>query len=176
IDGRTGNLIAHEGNIVKSPDDSLLTINQVKPIYVVFSVPEQHLPAIRQRMRESALSVEASYVNMDASPPQGELNFIDNAVDTTTGTIQLKATFANTDNLLWPGQFVNTAMTLSEEAHSIVVPSQAVQPGQEGEIVYVVKPDQTVEVRKVESGIIEHGEMVMKSGIKAGETVVIDGH
>ena len=174
FDGRTGSLQFHEGNVVKAPDDTLLTINQIHPIYVVFAVPEQYLPEIKREMREKTLKVMATFQNMDA-PPQGELTFIDNAVDTTTGTIQLKATFPNEDNALWPGQFVQVALTLSELTNAIVVPSQAVQTGQDGDFIYVVKPDQTVEQRPVTIGITSQGGTVVQSGLKAGETVVTDG-
>jgi multidrug efflux system membrane fusion protein len=116
----------------------------------------------------------ATFQNMDA-PPQGELTFIDNAVDTTTGTIQLKATFSNEDNTLWPGQFVQVALTLSDLTNAIVVPSQAVQTGQNGQFVYVVKPDQTAEERPITIGITYQGETVVQSGLQAGETVVTDG-
>ncbi|HEY4984662.1 MAG TPA: efflux RND transporter periplasmic adaptor subunit [Verrucomicrobiae bacterium] len=174
FDGRTGSLQFHEGNVVKAPDDTLLTINQIHPIYVAFAVPEQYLPEIKREMREKTLKVMATFQNMDA-PPQGELTFIDNAVDTTTGTIQLKATFPNEDNALWPGQFVQVALTLSELTNAIVVPSQAVQTGQDGDFIYVVKPDQTVEQRPVTIGITSQGGTVVQSGLKAGETVVTDG-
>jgi multidrug efflux system membrane fusion protein len=174
FDGRTGSLQFHEGNVVKAPDDTLLTINQIHPIYVAFAVPEQYLPEIKREMREKTLKVMATFQNMDA-PPQGELTFIDNAVDTTTAMIQLKATFPNEDNALWPGQFVQVALTLSELTNAIVVPSQAVQTGQDGDFIYVVKPDQTVEQRPVTIGITSQGGTVVQSGLKAGETVVTDG-
>jgi multidrug efflux system membrane fusion protein len=182
FDGRTGSLQFHEGNVVKAPDDTLLTINQIHPIYVAFAVPEQYLPEIKREMREKTLKATATFQNMDA-PPQGELTFIDNAVDTTTGTIQLKATFPNEDNTLWPGQFVQVALTLSDLTNAIVVPSQAVQTGQNGQFVYVVKPDQTAgdkpdqiaEERPVTIGITYQGETMVLSGLKAGETVVTDG-
>ncbi|MGA2243165.1 MAG: efflux RND transporter periplasmic adaptor subunit [Verrucomicrobiota bacterium] len=174
FDGRTGSLQFHEGNVVKAPDDTLLTINQVHPIYVAFAVPEQYLPEIKREMSEKTLKVMAAFQNMDA-PPQGELTFIDNAVDMMTGTIQLKATFPNEDNALWPGQFVQVALTLSELTNAIVVPSEAVQTGQNGQFVYVVKPDQTVAQRPVTIGITFQGATVVQSGLQAGETVVTDG-
>ena len=174
FDGRTGSLQFHEGNVVKAPDDTLLTINQIHPIYVAFAVPEQYLPVIKREMREKTLKVMATFQNMDA-PPEGELTFIDNAVDPTTGMIQLKATFPNEDNALWPGQFVQVALTLSELTNAIVVPSQAVQTGQAGNFIYVVKPDQTVEQRPVTIGITSQGGTVVPSGLKAGEMVVTDG-
>jgi multidrug efflux system membrane fusion protein len=174
FDGRTGSLQFHEGNVVKAPDDTLLTINQIHPIYVAFAVPEQYLPEIKREMREKTLKVVATFQNMDA-PPQGELTFIDNTVDTMTGTIQLRATFPNEDGTLWPGQFVQVVLTLSDLTNAIVVPSQAVQTGQNGQFVYVVKPDQIAEERPVTIGITYQGETVVQSGLKAGETVVTDG-
>jgi multidrug efflux system membrane fusion protein len=174
FDGRTGSLQFHEGNVVKSPDDTLLTINQIHPIYVAFAVPEQYLPEIKKEMREKMLKVQATFQNMDALP-QGELTFIDNAVDMTTGTIQLRATFPNEDGTLWPGQFVQVVLTLSDLTNAIVVPSQAVQTGQNGQFVYIVKPDQTAEERPVTIGITYQGDTVVQNGLKAGETVVTDG-
>ncbi len=175
FDGVTGSLLFHEGNVVKAPDDTLLTINQIHPIYVQFGVPEQYLPEIRQEMREHPLKVSATFNNMNVPPPQGELTFVDNSVDPTTGMIQLKATFPNEDSALWPGQFVTLTLTLSELTNVVVVPSQAVQTGQTGQFIYVVKSDQTVEERPVTIGITYDGETVIANGLNAGETVVIDG-
>jgi len=175
FDGVTGSLQFHEGNVVKAPDDTLLTINRIHPIYVQFGVPEQFLPQIRKEMREHSLKVSASFENMTVPPPQGELTFVDNAVDTSTGMIQLKATFPNEDSTLWPGQFVNVTLTLSELTNIVVVPSQAVQVGQSGQFIYVVKADQTVEMRPVKTGITFNNQTVVQSGLNAGETVVTDG-
>ena len=175
IDGRTGGLQFHEGNVVKSPDDVLLTINQIHPIYVTFAVPEQYLPQIQKEMQKKTLQASAILQNLVGPPPQGALTFVDNNVDTTTGTIQLKATFPNENSVLWPGQFVQVMLTLSELTNAIVVPSQAVQNGQNGQFLYVVKPDQTVEERPVTIGMTYQGETVVQSGLKTGETVVIDG-
>ncbi|MGA2181317.1 MAG: efflux RND transporter periplasmic adaptor subunit [Verrucomicrobiota bacterium] len=174
FDGKTGSLQFYQGNVVKAPDDTLLTINQIHPIHVAFAVPEQYLPEIKREMRQKTLKVMATFQNMD-TPPQGELTFIDNSVDPTTGTIQLKATFPNEDSTLWPGQFVQVALTLSDLTNAIVVPSQAVQTGQNGQFVYVVKPDQTAGERPVTIGITYQGETVVQSGLQAGETVVTDG-
>jgi len=174
-DGITGSLQKHEGDVVKAPDDTLLTINQVHPIYVEFAVPEQYLPEIQKQMRERTLKASVTFENMTTPPPQGDLTFVDNAVDQTTGTILLKATFPNEDDALWPGQFVNVTLTLSELTNAVVVPSQAVQIGQNGQFVYVVNADQTVENRPVKTGIPFGNEMVVQSGLKAGETVVTDG-
>jgi multidrug efflux system membrane fusion protein len=181
FDGVTGSLQFHEGNVVKAPDDTLVTINQVHPIYVEFAVPEQFLPEIKKQMRGKTLKVTVTYENMDGPPPQGELTFVNNAVDETTGTILLKATFPNEDNALWPGQFVKVTLTLSELTNAVVVPSQALQVGQNGQFVYVVKSNPTnaasqmVEMRPVQTGITFRNETVLQSGLKTGETVVTDG-
>ncbi|HTY88598.1 MAG TPA: efflux RND transporter periplasmic adaptor subunit [Candidatus Acidoferrum sp.] len=183
FDGQTGGLQFHEGNVVKAPDDTLVTINQIHPIYVAFAVPEQFLPQIKREMREKTLKVAVTFQGMEVPPPQGELTFIDNTVDSTTGQIQLRATFPNEDSALWPGQFVQVALTLSELTNAIVVPSQAVQTGQNGQFIYVVKskstagdpPSQTVEERPVVTGITAQGGTVVRSGVQAGETVVTDG-
>jgi membrane fusion protein, multidrug efflux system len=175
IDGVTGALQSYVGNVVKAPDDTLLTINQIHPIYVEFAVPEQYLPEIKREMREHPLKVSVTYQNMNVAPPEGELTFINNTVDQSTGTIDLMATFPNENNALWPGQFVNVALTLSELTNAIVVPSQAVQTGQNGEYIYVVKPDKTVEEQPVTIGITYQSETVVQSGLKEGETVVTDG-
>jgi multidrug efflux system membrane fusion protein len=175
FDGVTGGLQFHEGNVVKAPDDTLLTINRIHPIYVEFAVPEQYLPEIKKQMAGQTLKVTATFENMDGPPPQGELTFMNNAVDMTTGTIDLKATFPNEDDKLWPGQFVQVVLTLSELTNSVVVPSQAVQVGQNGQFIYVVKADQTVEMRPVKTGIPFNGDTVVETGLSAGETIVTDG-
>jgi len=181
FDGVTGSLQFHKGNVVKAPDDTLLTINQIHPIYVQFAVPEQFLPEIKKQMREKILKVSVAFQNMTMLPPQGDLTFVDNSVDETTGTILLKATFQNENNSLWPGQFVNVSLTLSELTNAVVVPSQAVQVGQSGQFIYVVNANPTnaasqiVEMRTVQTGITFGNETVMQSGLKAGETVVTDG-
>ena len=175
VDGVAGSQQVFAGNIVKSPDDVLVTINQIHPIYVAFAVPEQNLAQIKSEMAAHTLKVETRFAGMTGESPQGEVTFVDNTVDPTTGMIQLKATFANDDAKLWPGQFVQVTMTLSEIAGAVVVPSQAIQTGQSGQFVFVVKPDQTVEMRTVTPGDTLQGETVVKSGLRAGETVVTDG-
>jgi multidrug efflux system membrane fusion protein len=175
VDGRTGSLQFHKGNVVKAPDDVLVTINQIHPIYVAFSVAERYLPEIQKQSQQHPLAVTATYDNIEGEPPAGELTFIDNAVDTTTGTIQLKATFPNEDGRLWPGQFVQVRLTLSERADALAVPSQAVQIGQGSQFVYVIKADDSVEQRLVKIGFNYGGMTVIESGLKAGETVVTDG-
>ena len=175
IDGRTGGLQFHEGNVVKSPDDVLLTINQIHPIYAAFAVAERYLPEIQKQMRRRTLTGAASYENLEGEPPQGELTFVDNAVDAMTGTILLKTTFPNTDGKLWPGQFVQLALQLDELTNAIVVPSQTVQTGQNGQFVFVVKADKTVEQRMVKTSVTVNGETVITAGLSAGEIVVTDG-
>jgi multidrug efflux system membrane fusion protein len=175
IDGRTGDLAVKKGNVVKAPDDVLLIITQVRPIYVAFSVPEQNLPAIRRQSNQAALPVEAVVPSQPNTPVRGELTFVNNMVDTNTGTILLKGTFANANNMLWPGQFVEVSLTLSNLLQATVVPSQAVQTGQNGEFVFVVKPDQTVEPHPVSSSVSYDGWTVITSGVQPDETVVTDG-
>ena len=175
MNGRTGSLQFHEGNVVKSPDDVLVNINQIHPIYAAFAVPERFLPEIQKQMGRRALTVTANYENLVGEPPVGELTFVDNSVDATTGTILVKATFPNADGKLWPGQYVQLALQLDELTNAVVVPSQAVQTGQNGQFVFVVKADQTVEPRAVTAGVTVKGETAITAGLSAGETVVTDG-
>ena len=176
IDGRTGGLRKHAGNVIKSKDDELVVINQVQPIYVTFSVPEHHLPDIKRYLAAGTLAVEAVVANHEELRARGQLSFINNTVDVATGTIQLKATFPNSDHTLWPGQFVNVRLDMTTTPRAIVVPSQAVQTGQKGEFVYVVKTDRTVEMRPVTLGSSHNGVAVIEQGLRAGELVVTDGH
>ncbi len=177
INGRTGNLLVHEGNLIKAndADHPLVVINQVRPIYVSFSVPEQELPEIRRYMASGSLKVEAMTLGREGRQPQGDLTFVDNAVDRTTGTVELKATFGNADNALWPGQFVNVVLTLTTEPNALVVPSQAIQTGQQGPYVFVVKPDLTVESRPIVVHRTIGRETVIEKGLAPGERVVTDG-
>jgi multidrug efflux system membrane fusion protein len=175
IDGVAGSVQFHAGNVVKAPDDVLLTINQIHPIYAAFAVAERYLPLIQKQMRTHTLTATASFENMEGEPPVGELTFVDNAVDTTTGTIQLKATFLNAEKKLWPGQFVQISIQLDELVNVVTVPSQAVQNGQNGSFIFVVKADKTVEVRPAQTSITFKGETAILSGVRAGETVVTDG-
>ena len=175
IDGRTGNLLVQNGNILKANDDNpIVVINQVHPIYVSFSVPEQHLSEIKKYRAAGSLQVVARPPRQKETLATGELTFVNNAVDTTTAMIQLKATFANENNVLWPGQFVDVAMVITSRT-AIVVPSQAIQPGQQGPYVFVVKPDQTVESRLVTPGVRLGAETIVEKGLKPAERVVTDG-
>jgi multidrug efflux system membrane fusion protein len=175
IDGRTGSLFIQQGSIVKAEDVNLVVINQVIPIDVTFSVPEQFLPEIKKYMALGKLQVEALVAMNDDRPERGAVTFIDNAVDTNTGTIRLKGTFANREKKLWPGQFVNVVLTLTKEPNAIVVPTQAIQTGQEGQYVFVVKQDLTVESRPVAAGRTASSETVVQKGLQAGEKVVTNG-
>lgn len=178
IGGRTGNLLLNQGNVVKANDvgNPMVVINRVHPIYVAFSVPEAQLEAITRYRAAGDLPVEAQVSRQPGGVVRGRLTFMNNTVDPSTGTIQLKATFENSENALWPGQFVNVALTLTKQAGAVVVPSQAVQSGQKGQYVFVVKPDQTVEARPVVPGAAADGrDVVITSGLAAGERVVTDG-
>ena len=175
MDGRTGNLIVQQGNLVKADDIILVVINQIIPTYVTFSVSEQYLSEIKKYMAGGRLKVEAIIPNDQESPVEGFITFIDNAVDSSTGTIRIKGTFANKEKRLWPGQFVNVILTLTTLPNVIVVPSQAIQAGQESQFVFVVKPDLTVESRPVVLGRSLSGEMVVEKGLLPNERIVTDG-
>jgi len=173
IDGRTGSLLIHLGNLVKANDTVLIVINQVQPIFVNFAVPGQYLPDIKRYM--------SGGLRVDARPKEGgrtdsgRLTFVDNAVDQTTGTIMLKGTFQNEARTLWPGEFVEAVLHLTTQANALLVPSQTVQNGQAGQYVFVVKPDFTVESRVVTVSRTVDQQSVISSGLAAGETVVTDG-
>jgi multidrug efflux system membrane fusion protein len=176
IDGQVGTLLVNEGNLVRVNDGApLVVINQITPINVTFSVPEQNLADIRRHMATGSLKVAAQFQSDEGRPEQGNLAFVDNAVDRTTGTIKLKAEFKNGDRRLWPGQFINVALTLSTQSDAVVVPSEAVQVGQEGQHVFVVKPDNSVEVRPVVVARTNEGEAVIAKGLQAGEQIVREG-
>jgi multidrug efflux system membrane fusion protein len=176
IAGRTGALMVHAGNLVRANDQTpLVVINQVTPIYVSFGIPEALLSDLRRYMVQRELEVQALPPNDPGPAASGRITFVDNQVDQTTGTIRIKATFANTNRALWPGQFVNVTIRLASDPHAIVVPSVAVQAGPEGSYVYVVKSDQTVEMRHVSVKRTAGTETVIQEGVKADETVVTDG-
>lgn len=175
IDGRTGNLLVTRGNIIKANDTEMITINQITPIYVAFSVPEQSLSEIKRYMAARPLKVEALLPNDTRGAEQGVLTFIDNAIDKTTGTILLKGTFTNKGRHLWPGQFVNVVLRLTTQNDAVIIPSQAIQTGQKGQYVFVIKPDLTVEIRPVAVNRTLNNESVIDKGLKAGEKVVTDG-
>ena len=185
VTGRTGSVLVHAGNVVKANDIPLVVIDQVQPIYVAFAVPERVLPQIRARAGEQ-LAVTARLSDQrpgevpEAGAIRGEaergvLTFVDNAVNSTTGTIMLKATFENKDERLWPGSFAMATLTLGEIRDATVAPSQAVQRGQQGQYVFVVKQDGTVESRPVTVSLQDERQAVIEKGLAPGEIVVTDG-
>jgi len=176
FDGRAGRVTLQVGNTVKANDTiSMVVINRLEPIYVTFSVPEQYLPQLRSYGLGGNLEVRATPQGATGPGPTGKLTFIDNAVDMQTGTIKLRATFANRDRQLWPGQFVSVTLTLREQPDAVVIPPDAVQNGPSGQYVFVVKPDMTAEVRKIVVDRNEGSYTVVAKGLEPGETVVTSG-
>lgn len=175
IDGRVGSVLINKGNVIKANDLVMVTINKITPIYVTFSIPEQNLSDIKKYMAMGPLKVEVLIPGDEKRPAQGKLTFVDNTVDTTTGTIKLKGTFENRDRRLWPGQFVNVGVTLTTQRNAVVMPTAALQAGQQGQYVFVVKPDFTVESRPVTVARTYGDLSVIAQGVKPGEKVVIDG-
>lgn len=173
ISGRTGDVMVDRGNLVKENDSTLVTINQITPIHVDFTVPEKYLAEIKRYSAGKELTVHA-YIPNEAQPEEGILTFINNTVDNATGTIALKATFPNPRKRLWPGQFLNVVVTLTERT-AVLVPSRAVLSGQKGTYVFLVKPDNTVVIRPVETSTIFKESSVVDKGLEAGERVVLDG-
>lgn len=176
INARTGSLMINLGNLVKANDTPyLLQLNQVTPIYVTFSVPEANLDRVRKRFSSGQLKVLAYPKGQADSPAEGRLTFIDNGVDTTTGMLKLKGTFQNADRRLWPGEFVDVALVLSTQRNVVVVPTKAVQTGQQGEYVYVVRTDSTAESRPVKTAGTYQNLTLIADGLKAGEQVIVNG-
>ena len=177
ISGRTGALLVNQGNQVKANDDTknLVIINQVQPVYVTFSLPEQALSEIKKYSAGGKLKIKALLSKEEEQPEEGLLTFIDNTVDKTTGTIRLRGTFPNQGKRLWPGQFVNLVLGLTSQSNTLVVPSQAIQTGMDGQYVFVIKPDLKAENRPVNSGRSLDGHTVIEKGLKAGEMMVTDG-
>jgi membrane fusion protein, multidrug efflux system len=176
ISGRTGSLIAHQGNMIKdNADTAMVVINQIQPIYVSFAIPEQNLAEIRKYMAMEKVPVEAVIAGQENNPEVGVLTFIDNAVDKATGTILCKATFTNEAKRLWPGLFINVVVKLSSQPNAVLAPSRAIQSSQEGDIVFVIKPDLTVEIRPVGVGRSIDGDVIITKGLTPGERVVTDG-
>ena len=176
INGLTGASLVDPGNIVKANETALVTVNQITPIYVTFSVAERHLPEIRKHLPSEALSVEARYADDSQPTATGRLTFVDNQADQLTGMVRLKATFSNEDHVLWPGRFANVILTLATQTDVLVVPAQAIQIGQKGQFVFVVRPDRTVEMRSVAVGITVGERAVVTEGLEVGDMVVTDGH
>jgi len=178
ISGRTGTIFLKEGNVVKGNDNAtatqLVTINQMDPIYVAFSVPQQVLGELRDAQRAGPVRIAATIPNT-TTRIEGQVAFVDNTIDVASGTITIKATMPNADEKLWPGQFVNVVLTLRVDPDVLVIPSPSIQIGQNGNYVFVIKPDQTVEPRPVKVSRTVGLEAVISDGLKAGERVVVDG-
>ncbi len=177
ISGRTGRLLVDAGSQIKAADDKggMVEIAQIMPIQVAFAVPQQHLAEITARMAEAPLRVEALIAGTPPLTRSGTLSFLDNKVNSQTGTILLKAEFANTDRALWPGQFVTATLTLATRPEAILIPAVAIQVGQEGLFVFVLTPDGTVESRAVTAGMSLGEETVIEKGLLPGDRVVTEG-
>jgi membrane fusion protein, multidrug efflux system len=175
IDGRTGNLTVKAGNLVTANTTELMTIAQVEPIFVTFSVPAIQLNTIKQHLGKDRIPVTATPQDTGAVPVMGELSFIDNAVDASTDTIKIKGRFSNSDHNLWPGQFARVSLRVTTIPHALVMPNQAVQTGQDGQFVFVVKPDGTVDQQPITAGQRIGDDVVIEKGLQAGQTVVTEG-
>ena len=175
IGGRLGALAINRGNVVKANDTVLVTINKLSPIYASFTISEKDLTAVKRQMAAGRMSVDAEVPGVPGLRETGVVTFIDNRIDSATGTIRIKASFENAKKLLWPGQFVNLSITLAVLNNAVVVPSQAVQTGQKGQFVFVVTKDGTAEVRQIVTGPVLQGMTVIEKGLLTGEQVVIDG-
>jgi len=176
ISGRTGTLALQQGNLVKSNDLPIVTVSQVSPIYATFSIPEKLLAQVKRAMAGKELRIEALIPNEPGSAEAGTVSFLDSSVNAATGTIKLKGAFANRSRKLWPGQFADLVMTLGLRKNAVLVPTHAIQNGQQGEFVYVVQPDRKVAMRQVTSAAAAGGDTVIEKGLAPGETVVVDGH
>lgn len=176
VSGRTGALLVDAGNMIRANDDkAMVVINQIQPVNITFSIPEQNLAEIKKYSSGGKLKIKAFFPGKEETPEEGELTFIDNTVDKTTGTIRLRGTFSNKGKRLWPGQFVNVVLGLTSQPNALVIPSQAIQTGMDGQYVFVVKPDMKAENRPVRGGRSLASYTVVEKGLKAGEMVVTDG-
>lgn len=175
ISGRTGTVALQPGNLVKANDLPIVAVNQVSPIYATFSIPEKLLAQVKRAMAGNALKIEAAIPNEPGSAEVGTVSFLDSSVNAATGTIKLKGVFANRSRKLWPGQFADVVMTLGLRKNAVVVPTHAIQTGQQGQFVYVVRPDKKVEMRQVTSAAAAGEDTVIEKGLAPGETVVVDG-
>jgi multidrug efflux system membrane fusion protein len=175
IDGRTGALMLKPGNLVKVADVPIVVINQVNPIFVNFGIPQQFWPDIKKFMAQGTLRVKATVPKDTGAAEEGTVAFVDNAVDSATGNIHLRAAFTNSQNRLWPGLYVNIVLTLSEQSGATVVPAQSIMLGDKGSFVYVVTPDKKVEPHTVVPVRTIEGETVIEKGLQPGLTIVTDG-
>lgn len=176
IDGRTGARLVDVGNIVHATDNTgLVTITQLRPIFVSFTIPQQRIDTVRERQSEAPLETRAYTQDDQKQLSVGRLTLIDNQVDAATGTLHLKAQFDNADAALWPGEFVNVRLVLSTDKNAVTVPARAVQQGPDGSYLFTIKPDDTVDMRKVDVSQTDQGVSVIKQGLSAGERIVVDG-
>jgi membrane fusion protein, multidrug efflux system len=175
ITGRAGRRAVDAGNVVKEDETDLVVINQLRPIEVIFAVPEQHFTDIQTYMKRGELKVTITPSGSAAQKIQGVLSFVDNAIKPATGTLEVKATMPNEDLSLWPGQYGEVALTLTTQPNALVVPATAVQTGQNGQYVFVVKDDSSVDLRNVELERTVGNEAIIRQGLKVGEVVVTDG-
>ena len=177
LSGRTGRLMVHEGSLIRANDTTpLVVVNQLSPINVTFAVPEAQLAALKRYMQRGDVAVDVAPPSDSSARSTGRVTFIDNSVDPTTGTIKVKGSFPNGNHLLWPGQFVNVVLTLSIDKDAVVAPTAAVQTGQNGQYVFVVKNDQSAEMRPVQVGRTAGNETIVTNGLEGDEVVVTDGH
>jgi multidrug efflux system membrane fusion protein len=176
VSGRTGALLVHEGNLIRTTDTSaMVVINQITPIRVTFGLPAIYLTQVRSQQAVAPLSTSARAAGSTDAQSIGKISFLDNAVDSQTGTLKVKGTFPNTDRRLWPGELVEVSLQLSVAHHAVVVPAAAVQTGQQGQYVYLVKADRTVAYQAVQTSIRNGDDVVVLTGLKAGDEVVTDG-
>jgi len=175
VAGRTGKLLLDPGNLAKANETPLLTLHQTRPIGVVFALAERELPRVRAALAAGKPEVLARVRDDSGPAEQGRLEFLDNAVDPATGTIRCKAVFENAAERLWPGQFVSVSLRIGREENAVVIPQAAVMPGQAGNLVFVVRPDRTVEARPLVLGAAAGDRIAVREGVAAGETVVVEG-
>jgi multidrug efflux system membrane fusion protein len=175
LTGRTGDVRIKAGNLVKANDSDMVTIHQVQPAYVAFTVPEARLITLRERMKRGQLAVSAAIPDDKLSDSRGTITFMDNSVDAATGTIRLKATFANAETRLWPGQFVHVKVLLEQQEGAVVIPAAALQNSQAGNYVYILTPNSTVEMRPVTVGTRADRDIAIEKGLQAGDKVVVEG-
>jgi len=175
VSGRTGTLALHPGYLVQANDLPIVTVNQVSPIYATFSIPEKLLAKVKRAMAAKGLKIQALIPNETGSSEVGTVSFLDSSVNAATGTIKLKGVFANSSRKLWPGQFADVVMTLGLHKNAVLVPTNAIQTGQQGQFVYLVKPDRSAEMRPVTLAEADGADTVIENGVAPGETVVVDG-
>ncbi len=176
IAGRTGARLVDIGNLVRATDNTgLVSITQLRPIFVTFTLPQDQLGRVRDSAKAGDVEVQAFSENDRERIASGKLTLIDNSIDAATGTIRLKATFANADEALWPGAFVNVRVVVGVKRNAVTVPARAIQQGPKGPYLFVVKPDKTVEMREVQIVQIDQGVAALEKGLAAGETIVLDG-